>query len=80
MQLCRAFIVAPKKLGNGPSTCSWCNCYRSETHVYKVRPRKDKRGVDLVADALPFGCGMMDRTLPAMQSATPAITADHMML
>ena len=55
MQLCRALIVAPKKLGNGPPTCSWCNCYRSETHVYKVRPRKDKRGVDLVADALPFG-------------------------
>jgi hypothetical protein len=24
-------------------------------HVYKVRPRKDKRGVDLISDALPFG-------------------------
>jgi hypothetical protein len=24
-------------------------------HVYEVRPRKDKRGVDLVCDALPFG-------------------------
>jgi hypothetical protein len=24
-------------------------------HVYKVRPRKDKRGVDLIRDALPFG-------------------------
>jgi hypothetical protein len=24
-------------------------------HVYEVRPRKDRRGVDLVADALPFG-------------------------
>ena len=24
-------------------------------HVYEVRPRKDKRGVDLVSDALPFG-------------------------
>jgi hypothetical protein len=23
--------------------------------VYKVRPRKDKRGVDLISDALPFG-------------------------
>lgn len=23
-------------------------------HVYEVRPRKDKRGVDLVSDALPF--------------------------
>jgi hypothetical protein len=24
-------------------------------HVYKVRSRKDKRGVDLISDALPFG-------------------------
>ena len=24
-------------------------------HVYGVRPRKDKRGVDLISDALPFG-------------------------
>jgi hypothetical protein len=25
------------------------------THVYEVRPRKDRRGVDLICDALPFG-------------------------
>ena len=24
-------------------------------HVYEVRPRKDKCGVDLISDALPFG-------------------------
>jgi hypothetical protein len=24
-------------------------------HVYEVRPRKDKRGVDMISDALPFG-------------------------
>ena len=24
-------------------------------HVYEVRPLKDKRGVDLISDALPFG-------------------------
>jgi hypothetical protein len=24
------------------------------THVYEVRPRKDRRGVDLMSDALPF--------------------------
>jgi hypothetical protein len=23
--------------------------------VYEVRPRKDKRGFDLISDALPFG-------------------------
>src|SRR5260370_31834767 len=25
------------------------------THVYEVRPRSDKRGVDLISDARPFG-------------------------
>ena len=24
-------------------------------HVYEVRPRKHKRGVDLISDVLPFG-------------------------
>jgi len=24
--------------------------------AYEVRQRKDKRGVDLISDALPFGC------------------------
>jgi len=24
-------------------------------HVYEVRQRKDKRGADLISDALPFG-------------------------
>ena len=24
-------------------------------HVYQVRPLKDRRGVDLISDALPFG-------------------------
>ena len=28
---------------------------RSSMHVYEVRPRKDKRGVDLISDVLPFG-------------------------
>ena len=27
----------------------------SSQHVYEVRPRKDKRGVDQISDALPFG-------------------------
>jgi hypothetical protein len=27
----------------------------SSQHVYEVRPRKDKRGVDLISDTLPFG-------------------------
>jgi hypothetical protein len=28
---------------------------KSTMHIYKVRPRKDRRGVDLISDALPFG-------------------------
>ena len=24
-------------------------------HIYEVRPRKDRRGVDLISDVLPFG-------------------------
>ena len=24
-------------------------------HVYEVRPRKDRRGIDLISDVLPFG-------------------------
>jgi hypothetical protein len=27
----------------------------TEMHVYEVRPRKDKRGITLISDALPFG-------------------------
>ena len=29
--------------------------YTALMHLYEVRPRKDKRGVDLISDALPFG-------------------------
>ena len=28
---------------------------QSTMHVYEVRPRKDKRGFDLISDVLPFG-------------------------
>jgi hypothetical protein len=32
------------------------------TDVYEVRPRKDKRGVDLISDALrSVGCGTPNR-------------------
>jgi hypothetical protein len=27
----------------------------SSQHIYEVRPRKDRRAVDLISDALPFG-------------------------
>jgi hypothetical protein len=28
---------------------------RFPMYIYEVRPRKDKRGFDLISDALPFG-------------------------
>jgi hypothetical protein len=28
---------------------------QSMMHVYEVRPRKDRRGFDLISDVLPFG-------------------------
>jgi len=31
------------------------NPMQSTIHAYEVRPRKDRRGVDLISDALPFG-------------------------
>jgi len=30
-------------------------------HVYEVHPRKDKRGVDLISDVLPFWSAVMRR-------------------
>ena len=27
----------------------------ADPHIYEVRPRKDRRGFDLISDALPFG-------------------------
>jgi hypothetical protein len=50
-------------------------------HAYEVRPRKDKRGVDLISDALPFGgLWYSGKTRSTMQSDTPNIAVDHMML
>jgi hypothetical protein len=28
---------------------------QSTIHAYEIRPRKDKRGIDLISEALPFG-------------------------
>ena len=47
----RIWDLSPMRLGAAKSKM---NIQRS-MHVYEVRPRKDKRGVDLVSDVLPFG-------------------------
>ena len=49
-------------------------------HSYEVRPRKDRRGFDLISDALPFGRLWYDGPEASrMQSATRSIAAVHMM-
>jgi hypothetical protein len=46
-------------------------------HVYEVRPRKDKRGVDLISDVLPFGALWYTKRM--MPSNTRVFLVDHMM-
>ena len=50
------YYCAHKSGGNnkqGGRMTSWLKLTRM--HVYEIRPRKDKRGFDLISDALPFG-------------------------
>ena len=47
-------------------------------HVYKVRPRKDHRGVDLISDVLPFGRLWYAESHDAI--TTRSFAADHIML
>jgi hypothetical protein len=47
-------------------------------HVYEVRPHKDKRGFDLISDALPLGRLCTPNRM--MQSITQSLSAAHMML
>jgi hypothetical protein len=54
---------------------------RSTMHVYEVRPRKDKRGVDLISDALPFGrLWYGEPAQSVMRLAMGSIAVAHMML
>ena len=51
-----------------------------KVHVYEVRPRKDKRGVDLMSDVLPLvAYGTTDRMQSATQSDMRSIAAAHIM-
>jgi hypothetical protein len=47
-------------------------------HIYQVRPRKDKRGADVISDVLPFGRLWYARWMT--QSDTRSIAAAHIML
>jgi hypothetical protein len=39
-------------------------------HAYEIRPRKDKRGFDLISDALPFGAPVQGTKI--VDAATPS--------
>ena len=41
--------------GSSRTQLRWRRVMTSSQHIYEVRPRKDKRGVDLICDVLPFG-------------------------
>jgi hypothetical protein len=49
---------------------------KSAIHEYEIRPCKDKRGFDLISDALPFG--RLWYTQISMLSGTRGTTAAHM--
>ena len=49
----------------------------SSQHVYEIRPRKDKRGVDLISDAPPFGRLWYERTRAAIAIDYAKFAADH---
>jgi hypothetical protein len=43
--------------------------FTTPIHLYEVRPRKDKRGFDLISDALPFGGLWYAQVLHAVEYA-----------
>jgi hypothetical protein len=36
-------------------TARWQHIVKETEHIYDIRPRKDRRGFDLISDVLPFG-------------------------
>jgi len=52
----------------------------TDKHGYEVRPRKDKRGVDLISDVChSVASGTPGQMQSAMQLDTPNTAADHIM-
>jgi hypothetical protein len=49
--LAKNYVLVPQR------RCSYARSgsQQSAMHLYEVRPHKDKHGVDLISDALPFG-------------------------
>jgi hypothetical protein len=47
-------MKAASRLNQAMQANRWPRAMAS-SHEYEVRPHKDRRGVDLISDALPFG-------------------------
>jgi hypothetical protein len=45
----------------------WPDAVTSSQHIYEVRRRKDRRGIDLISDALPFGPPVVCRAKRSQQ-------------
>jgi hypothetical protein len=43
---------------------------QSTMHLYEIRQRRDKRAVDLISDALPFGQLWFSRQLHTIKNRT----------
>jgi hypothetical protein len=43
----------------------------AKMHVYEVRPRKDKRGVDVISEVLPFGRLVVRLNMPISAEQKP---------
>jgi hypothetical protein len=57
----------PRTIAKADGATGKENDSRLPMYLYEVRPRKEKRGVDLISDVLPFFCGMANRTRLATQ-------------
>lgn len=60
-------IRGKKRAGSRKSKTSSDALAPGFMHVYEVRPRKDKRGVDLLSDGLPFGPALVWRAKRCQQ-------------
>ena len=62
----------PRTIAKADGATGKENDLRLPMHLYEVRPRKDKRGVDLISDVLPFGrllCGQPNAASNAVDYA-----------
>jgi hypothetical protein len=56
------------------------HCEKYPMHIHKVRPREDKRGVDLISDVLPFGrLSYAEPDAASMRLSTQSFSAAHTM-